>query len=501
MPSAAVDTPTSPSSPRRWRPRPTHLPLAVLLTVYLAARLLILTRFTVYTSVDSTSYADRPGNTIDLLSFTGHAPRPWGVPLLYALAGSDRAGTTVQWGISTLAWSLLIGAAWLLLRTLPARFAAAAALVGLALTRSVYPWDHAVLSESLSISLGVAALALLAIWVRTRSRVALGALVLTTLWWTFTRQDVLPYVLLLLVVLAGYALLRRPRRAALVAVAVLLGGLAWNTATVHPTDESYRAWYSGLSLSEATFLYRLRFQILNDPPVARAYRRDLGMPRCAPAEQIAAGTPWQMTEFIAAWRGCPDLVDWTAREKDTVAYRYALTHPRHAAATTGEVLPTLLGGTTGRYADPVAALPTFPERVFFPDPDRVLPVTGLLVVLAAAVGLLTRGFRRTRWSAAAGGLLVAASTASAVAGTLFTAGEYARFGIQEAVLLRVGLILLVAATVEAATTALRDRAAARREPTPTPTTPTDSAVDAPGAPAEPAPASDGQPDPAGAPRS
>ncbi|WFE40370.1 hypothetical protein [Micromonospora sp. WMMD998] len=464
MPSAAVDPP--PESPRRWHPR--HLPLAVLLAVYLAARLLILARFTVYTSVDSTSYADRPGNTIDLLSFTGHAPRPWGVPLLYALAGSDRAGTTVQWGISTLAWSLLIAAAWLLLRTLPARLAAAAALVGLALTRSVYPWDHAVLSESLSISLGVAALALLAIWVRTRSRVALGALVLATLWWLFTRQDVLPYVLLLLVVLAGYALLRQYRRAALVAVAVLLGGLAWNATTVGATDDSYRAWYSGLSLSEATFLYRLRFQILNDPQVARAYRQDLGMPRCAPAERIAAGTPWQMTEFIAAWRGCPDLVDWTDRGKGTVAYRYALAHPRHAAATTGEVLPALLGGTTGRYAKPVAALPALPERVFFPDPDRVLPVTGLIVVLAAAVGALTRGFRRARWTAAAGGLLVAASTASAVAGTLFTAGEYARFGIQEAVLLRVGLILLVAATIEAAVTAVgQRRATAHREPTAT----------------------------------
>ncbi|MFU8874265.1 hypothetical protein [Micromonospora sp. SL4-19] len=464
--AAEAPAPTPPTAPStrssRWRPHRRHLPLAVLLGVYLAARVLILTRFSVYISFDSTSYADQPGNTLDLLSFTGHAPRPWGVPLLYALAGTNWAGAVVQWAISTLAWSLLICACWLLLRSLPARIFAAAALVGLALTRSIYPWDHAVLSESLSISLGVAALALLAIWVRTRSRIALGGLVLATFWWTFTRQDVLPYVLLLVVVLAGYALLRPYRRAAIVATVVLLGGLAWNTTTTPTVDESYRAWYSGLSLSEATFLYRLRFQILNDPQVKSAYQREFGMPRCAPAEQIAKGTPWKMTEFIAGYHSCPDLEDWAQREKGSVAYRYALAHPKHSAEKAADVLPALLGGTTGRYAEPVAALPDFPERVFFPRPDRVLPIAGLILVVVVGAGLLARGFRRARWLAAAGGLLVLASTGSAVAGTLFTAGEYARFGIQEAVLLRVGLVLLAAAAIEAVTASAIDGIATLR---------------------------------------
>ncbi|NES29900.1 hypothetical protein GCE86_24635 [Micromonospora terminaliae] len=462
------------------------MPLAVLLGLYVTARLVILARYTVFTSVDSTSYADRPGNTIELLSFTGHAPRPWAVPLLYALAGSDRAGTVAQWGISTLAWSLLICACWLLLRTSFARIGAVSAVVGLALSRSVYSWDHAVLSESLSISLGIAALALLAIWVRSRSRVALGALVVAAVWWTFVRQDVLPYVLLLVVVLAGYALLRRYRRAAVVAVLALLAGLTWNVATVATVDESYRAWYNGLSLSEATFVYRLRFQVLNDPQVAKAYRDEFGMPHCQQAERIAGRPAWKMPDFFDAYEGCPDLIAWTQREKGSVAYRYALAHPRHAAAKTVETMPVLLGGTAGHYAEPVAAVPAFPERLIFPRPERVLLLAGLVAALAVAVGLLTRGFRRARWVAAAGGLLVLGSTASAVAGTLFTAGEYARFGIQEAVLLRVGLILLVAAAVDAATAAIRERTSTGRidpgpeagEPdgTPSPDDPTDAAA-------------------------
>lgn len=458
MPKAATEAPAFPS--RR------HLPLAALLAVYLAARLLILTRVTVFTSADSGSYAGRPPASIDALSFTGHAPRPWGVPLLYALAGTDHTRVVLQWGIGTLAWALLVCACWLRLRSLPARLLAATALIALALTRSVYSWDEAILSESLTISLGVAALALLAIWTRTRSRTALIALTVTAFWWTFTRPDVLPYVLLLTAVLAAYALRPHRRAAAASAVLALLAALIWQGVTVPTIDHSYRSWGSGLSLSEATFVYRLRFQILDDPAVRGAHQREFGMPRCERAEQIAQGRPWAMAAFIDAYRDCPSLVRWAQREKGSVGYRYALAHPGHYAAAVRADLPITLGGTAGHYAAAVPGVPDLPERILFPRPSDVLPRAGLVLLVSLVVGLAAGAFRRARWPALTGLLTVAASVAGAVAGMFYSAGEYGRFGIQEAVFLRIGLILLAAAATEAVAAVVTDWLAARRRPAP-----------------------------------
>ncbi|NES27667.1 hypothetical protein GCE86_11170 [Micromonospora terminaliae] len=482
MPAAATEDPAVPSRAPLSRAIPSrrHLPLAALLVVYLAARLLILTRVTVFISADSASYAGRPPASIDALSFTGHAPRPWGVPLLYALAGTDHTRVVLQWGIGTLAWALLVCACWLWLRSLAARLLAATALIVLALARSVYSWDEAILSEALTISLGVAALALLIIWTRTRSRTALVALTVTAFWWTFTRPDVLPYVLLLTLALAASALRRHRRAAAAGAVAALLAGLTWQSVTVPTIDQSYRSWGSGLSLSEATFVYRLRFQILADPAVRGVYQREFGMPRCERAEQIAQARPWAMAAFIDAYRACPPLVEWTQREKGTVSYRYVLAEPGQYADSVVADLPTTLGGTAGRYGAAVPGVPAFPERILFPRPSDILPRTGVVLLVCLTVGLAAGAFRRARWPALTGLLTVAASAAGAVAGMLYSAGEYGRFGIQEAVFLRIGLILLAAAAIEAVAAVVTDRLAARRRPAPPGDDPTGPGTAPPG---------------------
>jgi hypothetical protein len=463
----ATERPTAPTpaAPPRpwWRRLPwRHLPLLVLLGCYLDARIRILTGYALFTAPDTGSYAPRPWEPVEALSFTGHAPRPWGVPLLYSLVDTDPARVTLQWTISTLAWSLLACACWGRLRTLPARVLCAAALLFLALAGSVYTWDQAILSESLSISLGVATLALLTIWATTRSWVALGALVAVATWWAFTRQDVLPYLLLLVVALALHALRRRYRWGALVGAALLVGAVAWQVSIVPTIDASYRSWGTGLSLSDATFLYRLRFQVLNDPEVKAAYQQEFGMPRCKRAELLAETPFWAMGPFIEAYRNCPELMGWVATQKSTVGWRYARAHPDHYTEQVLKVLPVALDGTGGRYAQPVAGLPTVPEEVLFPNRHRVLPQAAGLFLGALGVGLLALLFRRSRWLAAAGALLALASTASAVAGMMYSAGEYARFGIQEAVLLRVGLILLAAAAIDAVLTCLTDGVTALR---------------------------------------
>ena len=150
--------------------------LAGLLAPYVAARVAIWSRGAIFTSVDTASYAHRGNVALDpgpVLSLTGHAPRLWGTPLFYAVFPTDTARAFAQWTLGTLAWALLAWALWGCLRSLPVRMLATAGVLVLRLTSQVVNWDFAILSESLSINLGVLAVAMLLRWLATASRCAL----------------------------------------------------------------------------------------------------------------------------------------------------------------------------------------------------------------------------------------------------------------------------------------------------------------------------------------
>jgi hypothetical protein len=427
--------------------------LAAAFAVFLVGRVLTLVGHTVYTSFDTGSYAPRPGiaEPFNAVSFTGDAPRPWGAPLLYALVPGDGARVLLQWGIGTLAWGVLLFALWINIRSLPARIVAAAALVLLSLSSAVYTWDFAILSESLSIGLGVLVLGLFGIWARTGSRAVAVAIGLVGVWWGFTRPDVLPFVAILLIGLLGYVWLRRERRtSALIAVVLLVLGIGWNLATVSATDESFRKWGLHLGLSESTMVYRLRLQVYPDHRVTQVYQQQLGLPPCPGTEVFGSRTAWAIGDFIKAYEQCPELVAWTQSEKDSAALRYMMDDPKHFTRITLHTLPTFLGGTVGAYARRSPEVPTLSDRLFFPSarPWIVAALVSLLAVSVIAC-VLVGAFRRRTWLAVTGVAIVAASAASTLFGLLYSAGEYARFGIEEAVLLRVGLIVLVVAAVDA----------------------------------------------------
>jgi hypothetical protein len=79
-------------------------------------------------------------------------------------------------------------------------------------------------------------------------------------------------------------------------------------------------------------------------------------------------------------------------------------------------------------------------------------VTGLwtivMLVAAAVVVALTSAWRRRRALVVCGGLIIAAALTNAAGTVLFSAGAYSRYGIQEAVLLRVGAVVLLVASVD-----------------------------------------------------
>ncbi|MEU4636038.1 hypothetical protein AB0F90_16670 [Micromonospora chalcea] len=452
--------PAEPSAARRSRsrPRPAQLVLAGLVVAFVAARLSIAARAEAFRTFDTRSYAgllDGPNPTATL-SFTGHAPRLWGTPLLYTLAGSDPARAWAQALISTAAWVVLVLALWTLLRGTTARVCAGVALFVLALTRAVYVWDHTLTAESLSISLGLLAFGLLVLWVRRRSWPLLAATVVVTVWWMFVRQDMLLFIALVPAVLAVLAWRSRPHRwAAVVALVAIGAGLGWNAALLGPTDETFAKWSaSGRSQTDETFLYRLMVEVQRDPEIRQVYHRELGMPRCVAIEDPSLVRRWNVRKFSEAYANCPELQRWAEEHEMAIGFRYAMAEPDHyREIMVGRILPMALGSTElHTYGRPVSMLPDAVEQVWYPRRDLVLPLLAGAVVAMVLACVLTGAVRRRPWLVLAGVLGVVVSLVSVLASLMLSAGEYSRFGIQEAIYLRISLVVLAVAALDAALT-------------------------------------------------
>ena len=81
---------------------------AAIFGIYLVARVLMIIGGDVFQAPDSAAYAARNDPSRDhgpLLSFIGHAPRPWGLPLFYAIFGTDEWRAVGQWVLATAAWA------------------------------------------------------------------------------------------------------------------------------------------------------------------------------------------------------------------------------------------------------------------------------------------------------------------------------------------------------------------------------------------------------------
>ena len=419
--------------------------LWVLLGLYLAARLVIVFRGVVFTSYDTFSYAYRTDPTLNrgpLVSFVGHAPRLWGVPLFYALFPNDAARAYGQWALGTIAWAALAVVVFHLLRHPVARILGSGGVLVVALTTQVGSWDFAILSESLSISVGVLTLALFLWWLSTNSRASLVGFIASAVWWTFTRPDIRVFIVALVVALVATAFrLRDRRRAALVAAGILVLGIAWCTAIGSVADRTYQASYSEIGIDEG-FMYQLRLQVLPDPTIKQIFQQKLGMPECPAADAVAADSVWRINDFTAAYRSCPDLAAWGTQHRGTAMFELAKAAPTTYARMIGGIFETTLVGA--HYAQIPSVLPRVVNWLVFP-PDRFAPLATLFALaLALAAAIATRA-RRFTWAAG----LAAASLVSAVATAMLGVGEFARFGVQEAIGLRVAILLLVVLVLDA----------------------------------------------------
>src|SRR5262249_42604215 len=148
---------------------------------------------TVYQSSDSSVYAPRHDPLRDhgpLVSFLGNAPREWGLPAFYALFPTDQWRVVGQSLLATLAWAFFAWEASRHLRTRTARGVVVGGVLLFSCLAEVASWDLAILSESTSISVGLLVIAFLLRWLRTGSRVAVTAMSVIGVWWTFIRPDI-----------------------------------------------------------------------------------------------------------------------------------------------------------------------------------------------------------------------------------------------------------------------------------------------------------------------
>jgi hypothetical protein len=422
----------------------------------------------VHTYNDTITYAHRGGGLDhgQLVSLVGDAPRFWGTPAFFALFPTDPMRADGQWLLSTVAWALFAATLWLLLRTAPAKVLASGTVLVFALMAPVTSWDFAILSESLSVSLGVIVLSCFLLWARTGSRVALVAMTLAGVWWTFTRPDIrvmLPFVCLGLVWFAWRD--RRRRRQAIASLALLVLGLGWCTAIGPRMETALGRWSTtGMPMQHEMMLYKL-MQVYRTPYLQKAYEDDLGMPACPAAEAKAKSLPPEAlyngvsgVALANEYKSCSELKAWVDEHGQAFQYRLPFVAPGAYAAITRSVLPDAFS-VPSFYGGVPFLFPQAIERIVFPKKDNVLGVLFGGWAVALAVAVAAGAWRRHRLLLATALIGTACALATHAVTLLVSATEFGRVGVQESLLFRLCVLLLLVVALDTTVQRLRDRRA------------------------------------------
>ena len=355
---------------------------------------------------DSSTYRQATtGPEYSYLSFAGNAMRPFTVPLLYTLLPTDGARVAAQFVISVAAWLTLAGVVAAALRDPRVKVVGFVSVLLFGSTYLVTTWDFAIASESLTISMGVFALAA---WLRFGSNPtrwnALAVLITSTLW-MFTRAQAFPLVVLLAVAL----LLWSVRRGGRVLKLCVAGGLAiaaiWGFSSVKNQEHHYAARNGqGVGIFSETFALNLRFRILPDAD-ATAWFVEAGMPlpaglaghrRSTFAEDDWAGWP----AFFDAYRANPELTRWVDDHGQSELARYVLMHPAKVARQFGGEIPDVMvpDRASVAYVDsPIVLGPA--DSLLTPYVGSGVPGSPTLWLLSGCVVMAIVTRRRSRpWS-------------------------------------------------------------------------------------------------------
>jgi hypothetical protein len=450
----------------------------VLLVPYLGARVASATgRTKVGVWYDTAGYSLRadPGlNHGDLISFTGHAPRLWGLPLFYSLFSSDIDRVRAQWAISTLAFALLAWAFWVHLRNVVVRVAAAGAVLLMSLARQVASWDWAILSEPLTISLGVLAFAGLLLWLRRGSWWSWSVMVTAAFLWIFIRAEIVLAVGVLIGGLALLAIGKRSRglrrRQAVAAALVLAAGAAWAVAMAPTIDRTFQRWgFTGFVQAEEMFALRAEYRILPDPELRRAYQA-MGMPDCPAAMAHLGPGAERRRLFLEAYGRCPELREWGRTNGNRAALEAVVRAPGAFVRQFGADQRELISSNPVRYGASHKVLPIPVEQAFFPPRAgyRILVTFWGGLLLAVALALASGALGRRAALVWSGLGATAVTLGMLVFAEIFSSTELIRYGSQEAIHSKIVTIGLLGAGADALVERFRSRRATAGDAVPQP---------------------------------
>ncbi|TML17538.1 MAG: hypothetical protein E6G39_04450 [Actinobacteria bacterium] len=403
---------------------------------------------------DSATYRATPGGpSLTFVSLTGHAVRPWVVPLFYKILPSDNLRAGAQVAISIVAWLVLAATITVSLRHKWVRGFAFVVVLAISCTTPVLNWDRAILSESLSISLVVLALAAWIRFVRKPTRANSVAVVVSSGLWMFTKLGLFPLVAIAALIIAVTGV-RAGQRGLRVAVVVGLAfACIWVASTTSATDKAYRV-VDGMSTSEFDNLFamRLRFSILNDPSQLAWYRAH-GMPDPSGLQPYVRTSPsddgydtW--TAFLSAYSARTDLATWVENKGRGVFLRYVITHPRQTTADFIHDLPYILDPPRHEIvyaADVRDVLPTAVQSLLFETASEEVPTPaglgdiGLLFAAFVVLAIVARRRAVDRSMVAVAVVGFALAVLGAALGWIVSPAEIARHAVPEAVLIRATL--------------------------------------------------------------
>jgi hypothetical protein len=390
---------------------------------------------------DSVEYHQIAASAITAKFFYGGAHPPF-VPLVYKLLGDNSSLIVVfQLGLSILSWSILAYAVARSLRTGWWRPFAVGVVFLLSLTSEIIRWDRIILSESISLSAMVLAIASWIWLLKRESWGSVAAVGITSVAWALSR-DTNAYLLLPVALAAVvYAAARRVGRLKLTVLAVVFVAAFFGSQA---SADGHPRW--GFPLGNV-----LAQRILANP-AQLAFFANRGMP-VNPALMHLKGQ-FASGDNGALWTS-PDLLTWRrwfyANGKATYT-AFLLQNPSYAIQQalehTGDVVSPSVESITSSYGPPgfTPVLKGRLDDIFFPGSLSVLGLMAAAGLAGIAVAATQR--RVDRFS-----LIPIVLLALAVPHTILVwdgdAMEIGRHGILDGVEIRLGLWLMLIAVVDA----------------------------------------------------
>jgi hypothetical protein len=371
------------------------------------------------------------------------------IPLLYKLLPTNHMREAGQLALSILAWLGLALAVSRSVRQPWAKLAGAALVLLFSLTPWIVEWEPLLLSESLSLTLTAA---LIAIWlelIRQPSRVKVAVLIAVAFLWA-TARDPNGYILLLaLVVPAVWFVRSRNRR---LPAAVLVGLLVVAVASLASSAAGER-W-------KVPLVNVIGHRILTDADATAFFQRR-GMPQLTPQVTSAMRVPGfidhQRLKQLPGW---PTFDDWLDRAGRQTYTRYLASHPIDAITRTVDERAYLFG------VSPPTTPSTFPLTGYratgttdvLPGwlSDLVFPPTGgqlwlyFVLLTAGFIVMLRRGAWQPSWMVPC--VLIALAVPHAFIVVLGDTSELTRHAMVLGVTIRLAFLLTAIFILDAAVT-------------------------------------------------